>query len=86
MLKLFNIFKSGFIAIFTSPFWILFLLYKMIICLLIYFKNLFIQIIYFFQCKSIFVTKEYLAIELLKKEDQETLNQRREEALKNVDY
>ena len=39
MLKLFSIFKDGFIAIFTSPFWLLYLIYKMIICLILFFNT-----------------------------------------------
>ena len=66
MLKLFSIFKDGFIAIFTSPFWLLYLIYKMIICLILFFKN-------------------DKAIKALKEQDQKMLDQRREEALKNVD-
>lgn len=47
MLKLFSIFKDGFIAIFTSPFWLLYLIYKMIICLILFFKNAFMGIFKF---------------------------------------
>lgn len=85
MLKLFSIFKDGFIAIFTSPFWLLYLIYKMIICLFLFFKNAFIGIFTFFKGDSIFVTKNDKAIKALKEQDQKILDQRREEALKNVD-
>lgn len=85
MLKLFSIFKDGFIAIFTSPFWLLYLIYKMIICLILFFKNAFIGIFKFFKGYSIFVTKNDRAIKALKEQDQKMLDQRREEALKNVD-
>ena len=85
MLKLFSIFKDGFIAIFTSPFWLLYLIYKMIICLILFFKNAFIEIFKFFKGDSIFVTKNDKAIKALKEQDQKMLDQRREEALKNVD-
>ena len=82
MLKLFSIFKDGFIAIFTSPFWLLFLVYKMIICLILFFKNAFIGIFTFFKGDSIFSNKND---KVLKEQDQKILDQRREEALKNVD-
>ena len=85
MLKLFSIFKDGFIAIFTSPFWLLFLVYKMIICLILFFKNAFIAIFMFFKGDSIFSNKNDKAIKVLKEQDQKILDQRREEALKNVD-
>lgn len=85
MLKLFSIFKDGFIAIFTSPFWLLYLIYKMVICLILFFKNAFIGIFKFFKGDSIFVTKKDKAIKALKEQDQKMLDQRREEALKNVD-
>lgn len=86
MLKLFSIFKTGFKTIFTSPFWLVYFIYKLLFCLIMFFKNFFIVILYFFQGKSIFQTKEDKAIKKLKEEDQKMLDLRREEALRNVDY
>ena len=85
MIKLFSIFKTGFITIFTSPFWLAYFLFKMIYCLLNYIIILFKSIILFFKGKPVFSTREDRAIELMRQQDQQELESRRNEALKNAD-
>lgn len=85
MLKLFDIFKTGLITLLTSPFWLLYFIYKMIFCLIIFIITLIKAIIDFFKGKPIFNTREDRAIETLRNEDQQALEQRRKEAMKNAD-
>ena len=85
MLKLFEIFKNGLIAFFTFPFWLVWFLIRMIICLVIFFITLIKAIISFFQGKPVFVTKEDKAIDLLRKNEEDELARKREEALRNAD-
>lgn len=85
MVKLFNIFKSGFFAIFTCPLWIVFFVYKIIESLIVFFIYLIRATILFFQGKSIFKSREDRAIELLKEQDAEQLAERRREAMRNAD-
>lgn len=85
MIKLFDIFKTGLITLLTSPFWLLFFIYKMIFCLIMYFVTLIKVTIDFFKGKHIFNTKEDRAITILRNEDQQIQDQRRDEAMKNAD-
>ena len=85
MIKLFSIFKTGFITIFTSPFWLVYFLFKMVYCLICYLINLFRAIFLFFNGKPVFSTREDRGIELMRHQDQQELESRRNEALKNAD-
>lgn len=85
MIKLFSIFKTGFITIFTSPIWLSYFIIKMIICFFIYLFNLFKASFLFFSGKPVFSTREDRAIELMRQQDQQELEARRNEALKNAD-
>lgn len=85
MLKLFNLFKNGFITLFTLPFWLVWFLIKMIICLIVYFITLIKAIIDFFQGKLIFKTKEDKAIDILRQNEEDEMRMKREEAMRNAD-
>lgn len=85
MLKLFDIIKQGLITFFTLPFWVVWFLIRMVICLVIYFITLFKAIILFFQGKPVFTTKEDKAIIIMIQNEEDELARRREEALKNAD-
>lgn len=85
MSKLFNLFKYGFITIFTSPLWLLFFIYSFIKCIILFFVFLFKAIILFFSGKSIFESKEDRAIKIMKQKESEELAIRRMEALKDAD-
>ncbi len=85
MIKLFNLFKYGFITIFTSPIWILFFIYSILKCLVLFIYNLFKNIILFFCGKEIFFTKEDKAIEILKVKESEDLEKKKLEALNDAE-
>lgn len=84
MSKLFNLFKYGFITIFTSPVWLLYFVYSLIKGIILFIINLFKAIILFFMGKSIFNTREDKAIIIMKQKEAEEQAQKRTEALNDV--
>jgi len=84
MSKLFNLFKYGFITIFTSPVWLLYFAYSLVKGIILFIINLFKAIILFFMGKSIFNTREDKAIIIMKQKEAEEQAQKRTEALNDV--
>ena len=84
MNKLFELFKYGLITLFTAPFWIIYYVFLLIKGLII---NLVLgvkAIIFLFQGKTIFTTKEDKIIAALDKKEIEDKEKRRQEVLNNV--
>ena len=82
--KIFEWFKYGWITLFTAPFWIIYYIFLFIKGLVINIVLGFKAIIYFFQGKTIFTTKEDKIIAALDKKEIEDKEKRRQEVLNNV--
>jgi hypothetical protein len=82
--KIFDLFKYGLITLFTAPFWIIYYIFWFIKGLVINIVLCFKAIIYFFQGKTIFTTKEDKIIAALDKKEIEDKEKRRQEVLNNV--
>lgn len=82
--KIFDLFKYGLITLFTAPFWIIYYIFLFIKGLVINIVLGFKAIIYFFQGKTIFTTKEDKIIAALDKKEIEDKEKRRQEVLNNV--
>ena len=84
MNKIFDLFKYGLITLFTAPFWIIYYIFLFIKGLVINIVLGIKAIIFFFQGKTIFTTKEDKIIEALNKKEIEDKEKRRQEVLNNV--
>ena len=83
--KIFDLFKYGFITLFTAPFWIIWYVFLVIKGLVI---NIFLgikAIIYYFMGKDLFRTREDKIIEALDRKEIEDKEKKRQEVLNNVD-
>ena len=84
MNKIFDLFKYGLITLFTAPFWIIYYIFLFVKGLIINIVVGIKAIIYFFQGRTIFTTKEDKIIEALNKKEIEDKEKRRQEVLNNV--
>ena len=84
MNKLYELFKYGLITLFTAPFWIIYYVFLLIKGLIINIVLGVKAIIFFFQGKTIFTTKEDKIIAALDKKEIEDKEKRRQEVLNNV--
>lgn len=85
MKKILDLFIDGLKTILTAPFWLTFFIYKMLESLILFIFLGIKAIIMFFKGRSIFDSKEDKAIEIMKQQDLEAIEQRKKEALKNAE-